>query len=169
MSLQAQSSHQSLCTVLVTDMQRAIADSTGIQPEKQTVSFLGDPDVTEYLDDIMNQSHQFDTRAGKDSIRVQIKTLDLSLNKVTENSLRNTAYVRKLNLNVEFLVEDKMFQWQGNIADKVSNTQMKNLLPEWFPVPISGNYLDDQPGSLSIVLTTFTILSLVAALYFIRS
>ena len=59
--------------------------------------------------------------------------------------------------------------WSGKISDRISDHELAGLLEEDYPVEATGNFRADEPGFPLIIITALGTLSLVAALFFIRT
>ena len=165
----AKTSHRSLSLELLGEFQRSILDSTAISLEKQVLLFYGDSETIDYLNDLVVQAKYPRNESAGDTIKIQLQLISLSLNPVHEKSFRNSQYLRMLKLAVDYRIDDKTYKWQGSISDKVSKADMDGILNEWFPEGISGDYRRGQPTLLSLIITSLAVLSLGAALFFIRS
>ena len=167
--LNAKTSQKSLCLELIRDLQSSILDSTGIPPEKQVLLFEGDSETIDYLNKISSQKKISNNESSGDTILVQLQRLELALNPAKEKSFRNSQYIRKLKLGVDFRHGAKLYEWQGSISDKISKVEIQDLLDEWFPEIIRGDYRMGQPAPNAIIISSLAVLALGAALFFIRS
>ncbi len=149
-----------------------LKDSTSLNQETQFLLLSGDGPYNDYLEringDLVNGKNEIE--AGiVDTIQVIIQKFSLTIDHQLEQSSRNTPYLRQLELKVLFASGETTYPWQGQISDKLSDSQVRKLLAEDFPGGINGDYRDGEPRLFSIWLTTLSIFSLVAALYFIRT
>ncbi len=170
--LQAQSTHHDLTRELIKDLYHAVSDSASYQEDQYVLLFQGDSQLNTYLNRIsvglagVNQSV---ADSLKRDIVVTLAHCTLSINQSKSETSRNTAYVRQLDLGARFTAEEVEYFWQSKISDRLSKANVKDLLNETFPEPISGNYLDREPPVLTVMITTLSIFSLVAVLFFIRT
>lgn len=168
-SLQGQISHREMCRELLKDFQKAVADSSSIPVKQQILVFTGSSELENYLKSIVTQQNLVPDGERLDSVQVIPTSFSLALNRSPDKTLRNTKYIRKLKLNVDYLYGNKKYSWQGSVSDKLTNSDIRQLMDESTPVPVSGDYLKDQPASISIIITTLGVLTLVAGLFFIRT
>ncbi len=169
---QAQTSHRGLTKELLRDLQEAVSDSSSGSSDQQVLHFTGGKPMDTYLNRMIDLSVGATSKAALDrvdSVQVSILDYSLTLNRNVEESTRNTRYTRQLALSVSFTVGELEFDWQGKITDKLSNTQVRELLDEQFPVKITGNYGAGEPRMITVILTTLSIFSLVTVLFFIRT
>lgn len=166
-SLFGQTSHKSLCLELFRDLKRSIEDSTDITSERQILIFSGDSDAIAYLNDAMATTLKIETT--RDTVLLRLNELSLRLDSDRANSFRNSQYSRKLKLGVSYQFDHRTLEWQASISDKISKEDMDEILNEWFPVDISGDYRQGQPAPLVIMISSLAVLTLGAALFFVRS
>ncbi|MBC8375811.1 MAG: hypothetical protein H8E26_07170 [FCB group bacterium] len=161
-----QSSHRDLTTELLKDLHKAIADSTSLSRDSLHVSFIDESTLGTFLNSCL-----LHTRSQTEMVQVGITTKDitLSINHTPANSVRNSRYLRQLELNVQFVYEQTEYAWKGTISDNLSKAQLKSLLDEDIPFTVRGDYSSGEPTGILIVLTTLGVFSLGAALFFIRT
>ena len=163
--VQAQVSHADLARDLLEDMRDAIMDSSQLNGSLE-LTFEGDDATSSYLNQILS------VPAGEgpaDHLTLELIELELSIAQPSSGLVRNSNYIRQLKLSMKYEREGRMMDWHGGISDKLSKDQLPQLLDEYFPVQIKGNYLDHQPSSIRIGIASILTLALVAALYFIRT
>lgn len=164
-----QMSHSDMTRDLVGDLRKNISDSTGVKVDSLYLTLEAKSAPGEYLLQII-RSMQPNTDGEKlDTVWIEFGDLDLSINRNSVQNKRNSAYIRKLKLSVNYIIGTESKIWSRSISDRLSNAELESLLDEEFPAGISGNYLDVQPSSISITLLTLTTLAIAAALYFIRT
>lgn len=169
---EAQTSHRNLIAELLKDMHQAIIDSSSIPGEELHLEFSGNSAMDLYLNEILRasiKSKPTTDDALLDSVTVQLLNYSLSLNHEPTETLRNTSYMRQLDLHLLFVIDSDTSDWRGRISDRISKGDMQKLLEESFPGSLSGDYLDGEPKLLTVGLTTLGVFSLVAALFFMRT
>lgn len=164
-----QMSHSDLTRDLVSDLRENISVSTGVGTDSLYLKLEAKNAAGEYLLQVISSMQENSDSEKLDTIRIVFGELDLSINRNSEKNNRNSAYIRKLELSVNYMIGTESKIWSRSISDKLSNAELESLFDEEFPVEISGNYLEMQPSSLRITLLTLTTLALAAALYFIRT
>lgn len=164
-----QSSHYELTVELLKDLQRAIQDSTALPKDSLQYQFVNNSKVGSYLNDCLNDVTSGSADKQDHPIRIEASSLRLSVDQVSQETSRNSYYLRQLELKVVFAKEQNEYAWQGKISDKLSKDDLKNLLEEDYPVVARGNYLNGEPAAILVILTTLGVFSLGAALFFIRT
>ena len=162
-----QVSHADLLQDLLKDMTQAVSDSLDMDAKQVYLHFEEAAPYTEYLNDLQRSRNTELTQ--QDTVRIQPKILDLSIHRNPNASSRNSTYLRKLKLTVQYERNGIMEQWQGGLSDPISDSHLQMLVDEPFPTPVTGDYLEDQPSSIIVTLVSALTLSLIAALYFIRT
>lgn len=157
-----QVSHATLVKDLLGDLKEALAESNQLEIER--LEFQGDETTCSYLNELAKSDS-----VGSELVVLNLEHVDLSINKNPDYNGRNSAYLRKLKLSVNYEFNGNKREWSGGITDRLTESQLKQLLDEAFPVEISGNYLEDQPSGLRVSILSILSLSVVAALYFIRT
>ncbi len=163
-----QLSHKGLTSELLSDMRKDIADSLDLDKISIQPEFAGGKTVDLYLNRCATRPVP-DSLDGLDSIQITSSDLQLSINRKMVDSVWNSTYVRQLELDVIFQHENQEFHWKGKISDKLSVATLKKLLDEEYPMTIHGDFSTDEPGIPLLVLTTLSVFTLVAALFFIRT
>ena len=161
-----QSSHRGLTTELLKDLQRAIADSTSLPGDSLNISFTDESTLTAFLNSCLPKTPN-QSEIGQ--VDITSNAITLSINHSTSKSIRNSRYLRQLELHVRFIHEQTEYAWQGIISDNLSKAQLKSILDEEIPFEVKGNYSRGEPAVILIVLTTIGVFSLGAALFFIRT
>lgn len=162
---QGQISHADLTRDLLGDMRTAINDSTGTQ-NFIYLRFMGDEPATNYLNEILSDGS---SEMSGDTLFLKLSHLGLTISHESGTSGRNSGYVRKLKLSMNYSWSGQTLEWRGGLSDRLTSYQLNELLDEIFPQTISGNYRQSQPTSLSVTLISALSLSLIALLYFIRT
>ncbi|MCF7825094.1 MAG: hypothetical protein K9M55_04280 [Candidatus Marinimicrobia bacterium] len=164
-----QSSHRGLCRELLNDLYQVIIDSTSIPADSLHLQFIENSDLATFLSTCNPNTSQSSALSKRNRVDITIEDAILSINHDTENSVRNSRYLRQLELHVLFTYKGNDYPWQGKISDHLSKAQVKSLLADEIPLGISGDYTQDEPAATRIVLTTLAVFSLGAALFFIRT
>lgn len=164
----AQSSHKSLSMELLKDLHKAVADSTSIPGDSLQLQFIDDSNLGKFLNTCLPVTSK-PSGMIKNHMIITVRDVNLSINHTSKKTVRNSRYLRQLELNVLFSHMQTEYAWQGRISDELSKTQLKSLLDEYFPIRVTGDYLRDEPAVIMIVLTTLSVFSLGAALFFIRT
>jgi hypothetical protein len=163
-----QSSHRNLSTELLKDLHQAIADSTSIPGDRLQLKFIDDSNLGNFLNTCLPEATN-PSGLTNNPVTITIRDVNLSINHASKKTVRNSGYLRQLELNVLFSHMQTEYVWQGKISDNLSKGQLKSLLEDDFPIRITGDYLRDEPAVIMIVLTTLSVFSLGAALFFIRT
>lgn len=162
-----QAGNQDLTTELMRDMQKAIMDSVSMPMDSLSFQFAVGSEEAKYLNTCisktMNSSDQKTHR-----VDIQLIEMKMSIDQ-DKKSLRNTRYLRQLEVSVFFAYAEKKYNWRGRISDSMTKPQLKKLLGEAYPVAIGGDYVASQPPLILIMLSTMGVFSLGAALFFIRT
>ncbi len=164
-----QSSHKDLSTELLKDLQKAIADSISISVDSLYLQFIDDSDLGNFLNTCLSGTLHASGINANNRVDLRVKDASLSINQMSQKSMRNSRYLRQLELNVHFSWRQTEYTWQGKISDQLSKTQLKLLLEDEFPIRVSGDYLKAEPPVIMIMLTTLSVFALGAALFFIRT
>ncbi len=166
---QGQSSHRDLCRELLKDFQRAVSDSISLPADSMVIHFSEDSNEGLYLDGCLD--HNLRSLIPETGYRVDVDSsaITLEIQREPKKSLRNSRYIRQLEISVVFSYLDQVYTWKGKISDGLSPAQLKSLSSESFPVDPIGNYTADEPALILITITTLSVFSLGAALYFIRT
>lgn len=166
--VQAQTTHRAITSLLLKNMQQSIYDSTAIAIENQFLIFNGIASVDDYLNEII-KTNMVPESPVIDSVNIHLRSFVLTINSDPSETYRNTSYLRQLELSMDYTVQSNQYSWQDTVSDQLSKSAMSKRLDEYFPVPISGDYIEGQPPVFRVMLMTLGVLSLVAALYFIRT
>jgi len=161
-----QSSHRDLTTELLKDLHKAIADSTSLSRDSLHISFIDESTLGTFLNSCLPKTQ---SQTEMDQVGITTKDITLSINHTPTKSVRNSRYLRQLELNVLFVHEQTEYVWKGKISDNLSKAQLKSLLDEEIPFKVHGDYSSGEPTGFLIVLTTLGVFSLGAALFFIRT
>ena len=164
-----QSSHREFSTELLKDLHRAIADSTSIPGDSLELWFSDESNLGNFLNTCLPEATSSSETPENPRVNITVNELVLSINHTSKKTVRNSRYLRQLELNVLFSYGQTEYTWQGQISDQLSKTQLKSLLGDEFPVRVTGDYSRNEPGVAMIVLTTLGVFSLGAALFFIRT
>ncbi len=161
-----QSSHRGLTTELLKNLYDAISDSTSLPEDRLNAKFVEDSHLQAYLNSCLSkQSNQDENH----QIAITATNFELSINLDPKKTVRNSRYLRQLELNVVFSYDQTEFTWRGKISDNLSKAQLKRLLDEETPFEVIGDYARDEPPAILIILTTAGVFALGAALFFIRT
>lgn len=161
-----QSSHRSLTGELLKNLYKAVSDSTSIPDENLSMRFVEDSILDTYLNSCLVQS---EIGAKEQQVEINARGYTISINIDSTKTVRNSRYLRQLELNVLFSYDQKEFVWRGKISDNLSKGQLKNLLEEEIPFEVQGDYAANEPQAPLILLTTAGVFALGAALFFIRT
>ncbi len=161
-----QSSHRNLTTELLKNLYKAMADSTGLSRDGLNARFVEESTLNVYLNSCLPENLNGEDEAG---VEIASKNFTLSIDHDSTKTVRNSGYLRQLELNVLFSYEHTAFVWRGKISDHLSKAQLKSLLEEDVPFEVGGNYAVDEPPIFLIGLTTAGVFALGAALFFIRT
>ena len=164
-----QSSHRNLTTELLKDLHKAIADSTSIPKDSLYLQFLDDSKLEKYLNTCLPEPTASSIEFQKKQVAITAVQSILSINHASKKTVRNSRYLRQLELKVLFSYMETEYAWEGKISDQLSKAQLKSLLDDEFPGGVFGDYARDEPAVIMIVLTTLSVFSLGAALFFIRT
>lgn len=162
-----QTGYQDLTTELMRDMQKAIMDSLSQPADSLNFQFTDGTEQDKYLNQCLSRTMIGSTQ-NTHIVEIQIDAMRLSIDQDKE-SLRNTRYLRQLEVSVLFNYADKEYDWRGRISDRMTKPQLKNLLDEEYPVKIDGDYAESQPPLILIMVSTLAVFSLGVALFFIRT
>ena len=166
----AASTHQVLSDELLRDLQKNIKDSTLIDQGNQRLIFTGEADLVVYFNRRYNRSKVTEVADSiTTDIGVEITEYSLSLNRDNLQTMRNTTYSRQLELKVIYTQNGNKYAWRGRISDKLSPADREALVDDSFLGKIGGDYKESQPHRLGVLITTMSIFSLTAALFFIRT
>jgi len=166
----AASTHQVLSDELLRDLQKNIKDSTLIDQGNQRLIFTGEADLVVYFNRRYNISKVTEVADSiTTDIGVEITEYSLSLNRDNLQTMRNTTYSRQLELKVIYTQNGNKYAWRGRISDKLSPADREALVDDSFLGKIGGDYKESQPHRLGVLITTMSIFSLTAALFFIRT
>jgi len=168
-SAYGQSSHRDLTIELLKDLQRAVVDSTLTPQDRLSFQFGNDSNLGMYLNTCISNSPDDLRQAGIGLIELEAIEMTMAMNQESTKTIRNSRYLRQLELQVSFKHDRDEYIWQGKISDKVSKTQLKKLLDEAYPITAEGDYSSREPAISLIVLTTLGVFSLGIALFFIRT
>ncbi len=164
------SSHQDMTWELVKDLQKNISDSTRIEPAYQQLEYSGKTEVAAYFNLKYGESpvqRKPDSLAAV--IGVDIVNYVLVLNQDSTKTVRNSFYTRQLELKVVYSHGGMQYTWQGSISDKLNRADLRQLLVDYFPGEVHGDYQTSQPRPVWVVLTTLGVFALMTALFFIRT
>jgi hypothetical protein len=161
-----QSSHRDLTTELLKDLHKAIADSTSLLRDSLNVSFVDESTLGQFLNSCLPKKQN---QSEIDQVDIRTNNISLSINHTSPKSIRNSRYLRQLELSVLFTHGQTEYVWKGKISDQLSKAQLKSLLDEEIPFEVEGDYSRGEPAGILIVLTTIGVFSLGAALFFIRT
>jgi len=164
-----QSSHRDLCRELLNDLHQAIIDSTSISKDSLQLQFVENSDVAAFLSTCIPNTSKLSGLAERNRVDITIKDVILSIDHDAVKSVRNSRYLRQLELQVLFTYKGSDYPWQGKISDHLTKVQVKSLLADELPMGIHGDYAQDEPAAPMIILTTLAVFSLGAALFFIRT
>ena len=169
--LQGQMSHAQLTSELLKDLDRAIADSTGWARGSYALSFQGDSETADYLNELWSDSSP--TTPGDslilDHISVQLLALELSVNRPAKKSGRNMKHTRMLAMQVIISRGPEVFAWTGRTEDQLTAREVEQLLTEPYPVALRGDFRQAEPGTLLLAISTLGVFGTLAALFFIRT
>ncbi|MBT6554825.1 MAG: hypothetical protein HON50_04330 [Candidatus Marinimicrobia bacterium] len=155
-----------MTTELLKDLRKAITDSTSLPKDSLNLSFVDESTLGAFLNSCLPRTKSQYEIEPTDIITNKIT---MSINHTPTKSMRNSRYLRQLELNVLFIHEQTEYAWNGKISDNLSKAQVKSLLGEEIPFELKGDYLRGEPAVILIVLTTLGVFSLGAALFFIRT
>ena len=160
-----QVSHADLVQDLLGDFKETLVDTSG-QHKELRLFFTGDEELSTYLNKLENKVSR---AAGRDTIHVENVIMLLSINRNPDQTSRNSSHTRKLNLTMTYQLSGEKREWSGGISDKCSDEQISQFMAEELPIPITGDFLETQPSSLRVIMISFLSLSILAALYFVRT
>ena len=164
----AQTSQHGLTAELLADLRLAVADTLGTNPNSVVIDFPGDTPTAAYLTQIVGEKRSgMLTPQIADTVGCTITQFTLQLDADSLKPAGNSIYIRKLKLQVSFGTAG--YVWQGQISDRVPIQAVNQMLEESYPVPISGNFRASEPRIPVILLTTLGVLTVVTALFFIRT
>ncbi|NQV41918.1 MAG: hypothetical protein HQ506_06145 [Candidatus Marinimicrobia bacterium] len=112
---------------------------------------------------------RLENREAENKVEITATGYTLSINVDSTKTIRNSRYLRQLELNVLFSYKQTTFVWRGKISDHLTKVQLKRLLEEETPLEVQGDYATGEPPIPLIVLTTAGVFALGAALFFIRT
>lgn len=164
-----QSSHREFTSELVMDLAVAIMDSTIIENEKLHFEFHGDLPRTQYLNSCIPESFKSASHDSLELVLVEVQAINYMINELSGNALRNSSFKRSLALEVKYEYAGEVYSWKSKISDNLTKAQLRVLLHEPYPVAIGGDHKRSQPRIFIIILTTLSVFSLGAALFFIRT
>ncbi|MBC8190898.1 MAG: hypothetical protein ISR87_10310 [Candidatus Marinimicrobia bacterium] len=161
-----QSSHRDLTTELLKNLNKVISDSTSLPMTSLHPRFVEESNLDVYLNSCLPRNQN-----GEENRRVDITATNftLTINLDPTKTVRNSRYLRQLELNVLFSYDQTEFVWRGKISDNLSKAQLKTLLEEETPFEVGGDYAKGEPPVPLIILTTAGVFALGAALFFIRT
>ena len=165
-----QSGHRDLSKELLRDLTRAVSDSTQLSLDQVKLNFTDETNLADYLNDCLLTSIRDEDSTQVDVlIHISNAAATLTIDRDKLKTVRNSEYIRQLELNVRFVYLDAEYTWKGKISDRLTKDDLRRLLDDEFPSGIKGNFSGDQPAFLMILLTTMGVFTLGAALFFMRT